>query len=175
MTTRSLHIALADPSQWADGLAVVEAAKQATGFPLNSSVEEIVPVFAQRQAQALGVWVAYRDDTCVGHALITRVELDVPKWTQVNDAAVREARAQGRLVELGSLAVHPDHHGQGIAGALVDARLDWTRRHGLLGCASVWNDAEGSQRLARRHGRMVGTHPTLPSTLYVYDTPPAAR
>lgn len=165
----ALRVMLVPPADYADGIPVVEAAKRATGFPLNYTASDVGDAFADRQADALAVWLAYHEDECVGHALVSAVPANVPKWLGVNDPVVRHARDRGYLAEFGSLAVHPDHHGQGIARALQVACLDWIVEHDLLGCASVWNDSVGSQRLSRQYGRVVGTHPVLPSTLFVYD------
>lgn len=168
-------VILAAASQWGDGIAVAVAAQRATGFPLNVTPDELPAEFALRQQHAEGVWLAYDDGRCVGHALVSLVGPDLPKWSLATDPAVRHAHDAGRLAEFGSLAVHPNHHGHGIARAIKIACLDWMTEQGLLGCASVWNDSAGSQRLARQYGRAVGTHPVVPSTLFVYDRWPASR
>ncbi|WP_232678345.1 GNAT family N-acetyltransferase [Nocardioides sp. R-C-SC26] len=84
-------------------------------------------------------------------------------------AAVRTELAQQSLWHHGGLAVLPGFCGQGVAGALVRARLEWARARGLLACASVWDDAPALLSLALRHGHVVGRHPVDPLTLVVYD------
>lgn len=164
-----LSVRLVEVTDYPTGVLLAEAAKRATGFPLDATVEDVGARFAARQKRALGVWLAFLDDEPVGHALVEPIRDNHPSWDHIADRAVASARTRGALVEFGGLVVAPEHHGRGIATALVEARMDWASRHDLLGCASVWDDSVGSRRIAQRHGRHVGVHPALPIGLYIYD------
>lgn len=165
----TLSVRLAEIAEYPTGVRLAEAAKRATGFPLDATVEDLSARFTARQQGALGVWLAFLDDEPVGHSLIEPIRINHPSWDHITDHTVSSARARGTLVEFGGLVVAPEHQGHGIATALVEARMDWASSNDLLGCASVWNDSVGSRRIAQRHGRHVGVHPTLPIGLYIYD------
>lgn len=162
-----IEVRQAAPTEHHHGISIALAAQSATGFPTDRTPEELREVLSARQSRALGVWLAWHHDTPVGHGLIEPIAPGT-KWEHVTDTRIAQACRDNRLVELGGLAVHPDHHRQGIANALVQARLQWVTEHNLEACTSVWANSEGSTRLAQRYGYTIGVHPTLPIDRYAY-------
>lgn len=168
-----LSVAEAPRDLWPRGADLVAAAQAATGFPSNVSPSRVRKHTARRQARALSVWIASATSPegalVVGHALLVPVAPAHPDWVAVDDASVQLALTDGRLVEMGGLAVRPGWTRQGVADALVQARLSWLAERGLVGCSSVWRGSAGSTRLAERYGRRVHRRTDVASDRFVYD------
>jgi GNAT superfamily N-acetyltransferase len=168
-----LSVAEAPEDLWPRGADLVAAAQAATGFPTNVDPVAVRDHTARRQAAALGVWMASATTPegalVVGHSLLVAIAPDHPDWAEVEDASVELALADGRLVELGGLAVRPGWTRRGIAEAMVQARLTWLAERGLVGCSSVWRGSAGSTRLAERYGRRVLRRTDVASDRFVYD------
>ena len=168
-----LSVAEAAADLWPRGADLVAAAQAATGFPTNVSPDQVREHTARRQAAALNVWIASATGPTgalvVGHGLLVPVAPGHPDWAGVEDASVDIALRDGRLVELGGLAVRPGWTRQGVADALVQARLTWLAERGLVGCSSVWRGSAGSTRLAERYGRRVHRRTDVASDRFVYD------
>jgi ribosomal protein S18 acetylase RimI-like enzyme len=72
------------------------------------------------------------------------------------DAAVRATITVRPTIELSKCYVHPDHHGQGVADALLEASLDVGRsRHAAGMWLGVNNENARAQRFYQRHGFVV--------------------
>lgn len=168
-----LSVAEAASDLWPRGADLVAAAQAATGFPTNIDPSRVRQHTARRQAAALNVWIASATGPTgalvVGHGLLVPVAPGHPDWFGVADASVELALGDGRLVELGGLAVRPGWTRQGVADALVQARLAWLAERGLVGCSSVWRGSAGSTRLAERYGRRVLRRTDVASDRFVYD------
>jgi GNAT superfamily N-acetyltransferase len=168
-----LSVAEAPADLWPRGADLVAAAQAATGFPSNVSRARVRKHTARRQAAALSVWIASATSPegalVVGHALLVPIAPAHPDWVTVDDASVQLALRDGRLVEMGGLAVRPGWTRQGVADALVQARLTWLADRGLVGCSSVWRGSAGSTRLAERYGRRVHRRTDVASDRFVYD------
>jgi GNAT superfamily N-acetyltransferase len=168
-----LSVAEAPRDLWPRGADLVAAAQAATGFPSNVSPARVRRHTARRQARALNVWIASATSPegalVVGHALLAPVAPAHPDWASVDDVSVQRALRDGRLVEMGGLAVRPGWTHQGVAEALVQARLSWLAERGLVGCSSVWRGSAGSTRLAERYGRRVHRRTDVASDRFVYD------
>lgn len=162
---------LATAEQFPLGVEIAAAAQRVTGLPSDVDEATLRVALTQRQRDAAGVWLAWpvaATDTAgpVGHALAAVVGDDHHTWGCVTDPEVVAARAQGRLLELGGLSVHPDHHRQGIARSLQRARLAFAREHGYLPVAAAWNSSPGSTRLCTQAGVPVAAHREHPITLF---------
>jgi GNAT superfamily N-acetyltransferase len=168
-----LSVAEAPQDLWPRGADLVAAAQASTGFPSNVSPDRVREHTARRQAAALTVWIASATGPSgalvVGHGLLAPVAPGHRDWGEVDDASVALALRGGRLVELGGLAVRPGWTRQGVADALVQARLAWLAERGLVGCSSVWRGSAGSTRLAERYGRRVHRRTDVASDRFVYD------
>lgn len=168
-----LSVAEAPEDLWPRGADLVAAAQASTGFPTNVSPDRVQQHTARRQAAALSVWVASATGPTgalvVGHGLLTAVAPGHPAWAEVDDASIELALRDGRLVELGGLAVRPGWTRRGVADALVQARLAWLAERRLVGCSSVWRGSAGSTRLAERYGRRVHRRTDVASDRFVYD------
>lgn len=75
------------------------------------------------------------------------------------DSDVRAALSLWPTAELSKCYVHPEHHGRGVADALITATLDDARGRHAVGCWLGVNQLnERAQRFYRRHGFLrVGT------------------
>lgn len=75
------------------------------------------------------------------------------------DPDVRAVVTAQPTIELSKFYVHPDHHGQGVANALMRAALDVARRRNRAGIwLGVNNENVRAQRFYARHGfAVVGT------------------
>lgn len=153
------------------GVDVALAAQAATGFPSDRTPDELVDVLTRRMRGSAAVLLAFRDGQAAGLGLIEPVPRDSRSWVHVTDRVVHYARIGGTLVEIGGLAVHPDHARRGVAGALGEALMSWSRTHPVVAVASSWDHSPGSGAVCRRYGRVVGRHPSLPITLYCLDLP----
>jgi aminoglycoside 6'-N-acetyltransferase I len=61
----------------------------------------------------------------------------------------------GRLAEIGDLYVAPACRGRGLARALIDAAIDWSRRRGCSGVfVTVTPEGEASHRLSDFYKRL---------------------
>lgn len=171
LRTRKRHILtrLARQFEYPLGVNVAVAAQAATGFPSDVDGPTLRQRLAERQKGAAAVWLSFLGADAVGHALVATVGEDHPTWGPIADAVVASARAEGRLVELGGLSVHPAHHRKGIAADLQSHRLTWAATRGLLPVAAAWDRSAGSTTLCARAGRAVGRHPDYPITLYCLD------
>ncbi len=169
-----MNVRQARPGEFPAGVQVAVAAKRATGVPFDVDEATLRVALPARQAAANRVWLAFDDGVVIGHALVAVMTDDDPTWGPVTDPAVVSARRSGRLLELGALSVHPDHHRRGVARELQRVRLLWADRHGLVPVAAAWDDSPGSTELCRQAGRPVGVHPRYPITLFVLDRRTAA-
>jgi tRNA (guanine37-N1)-methyltransferase len=73
------------------------------------------------------VLVADEDGTLVGYTMLV--------LTAPTDPEVRASLTLAPTVELSKCYVHPDHHGAGVAHALMASSLDVARSHGAAG---IW-------------------------------------
>lgn len=153
------------------GIDVALAAQAATGFPSDRTPSELVDVLERRMWNSTAVLLAFHDGQAAGLGLIEPVPAGSTSWSHVADPVVQAALADGTLVEVGGLAVHPDHTRRGVAGALGESLIGWCRTHPVTAVASSWDHSPGSGAVCRRYGRVVGRHPSLPITLYCLDLP----
>lgn len=162
-----------DPALLVGGARVVAAACEATGFPTGYTPDAAYERTLARQDAADAVFVAIAScrgcgfGGIVGHGLVTACR-DFTTWLRVSPAdrdalsdsgltAELEALAsEGRLLELGALAVAPGWTGRGVAAALFDTRTVHVRSRGAAGLSSVFTASEGSMRLSSRTGGLLG-------------------
>jgi len=96
-------------------------------------------------APSRAVLVAALDDELVGYTML--VEGDPA------DDDVRAALTVAPTIELSKCYVHPEHHGVGTAGALMQASLDEGRARGAAGMWLGVNQLNArAQRFYQRHG-----------------------
>lgn len=163
------------PEFFSVGVDIAAAAQKATGMPPNIDEMMLRISLAQRQRNAAGVWLAFTGEGPAGHGLAALVGNDHETWGRVEEPSVVTARRQGRLLELGGLAVAPHAQRHGIARLLQEARLAYAAHYGYLAVAAAWNASPGSMALCSGAGRAVAAHHDLPITLFVLDAPRGAR
>lgn len=156
----------------AQGRDLVVAVSTITGFPDPSRwpSRELRALTRARQAAAESVWVARGPSgECIGHALLTVAGAAVSRVARVDHDLERNAP----VLELGGLAVAPDWHGQGVATALRDARVD--RALALYPTATLVTLARPggtSDQWYARHWQFAGTATgTLEPVVNVYRYP----
>lgn len=159
----------ARPDQFSLGGDIAAAAQRATGTPPNIDEVTLRTDLSRRQRNAAGVWLAFTGEEPAGHGLAALVGDDHETWGRVDEPSVATARGQGRLLELGGLAVAPHAQRRGIARLLRDARLTYADHYRYLAVAAAWDASPGSVALCSGAGRPVAVHHDLPITLFVLD------
>lgn len=108
----------------------------------------------QRHQTALSIWMATNNmGDPVGHALVEPVESTHPDYGQLTDPTQQHRISTGLAVELGALAIHPDHMGFGLGTRLTQARLDWANQQGYtLAVACSWNASTIGKHILTTHG-----------------------
>lgn len=162
----SVRIRRAQPVLFPLGVEMAVAAQRATGLPSDVDEATLRVALMARQHDAAGVWLAHLGGQAVGHALVTLVGDSHDTWGRVSDVRVDATRTEGRLLDLGGLSVHPDHHRRGVARALQQARLTFAAEHDYLPVAAAWDASEGSTRLCTQAGVPVAVHHRHAITLY---------
>jgi hypothetical protein len=174
VTARREHppftVILAHEDRWEEGVRVMLAVQQDTGLPDLGQwpPARYAQSLREQQAQAAGVWLALVGSTAVGHALLTPVAADDPRWSSTSDPEVVVALSDARLVEIDALGVAYEWQQRGAGGALVCAQISWVATSpGMLMGAPVRRDSPGEAGLAARLGRRVVTPVAGPCDLYV--------
>jgi ribosomal protein S18 acetylase RimI-like enzyme len=148
-----LTIRLADLNHVADAQAVVDLLDMysrhefGASKPLTDDVKERLIPGLKEQGRALA-FLAFIEDTPVGLALCF--------------IGFSSFRAQP-LLNIHDIAVSPEHRGQGIGGALLDAvKAEAVRR----GCCKVTLEVRADNLLAQQLYRRVGFESSSPETWF---------